>query len=92
MPVRTALSLLADSDFLEALEEEEDDDDDDDGDLFQLFSFASSISICSCLHSLLQNGVSPLYMKMSVLNPRGLLQRKQDWRKWGSQRRSSHPA
>lgn len=53
-------------------------------DIFQLFSFASSNSICSCLHSLLQNGVFPLYMYMSVLYPRDFLQRKQASRKWVS--------
>lgn len=52
VPVRTVLLgvELFDSDFLA---EEEDD-------FFQLLSLASSISICSCLHSLLQNGVFPL--------------------------------
>jgi len=56
------LPPLDDSDFLDALEKEalEEEEDDDACDLFQLFSFASSSSICSWLHSLLQNAVSPL--------------------------------
>jgi hypothetical protein len=61
VPVRTVLlvvEFLLVSDFLWAalLEEEEEDDDD----TFKLFSLASSNSICSCLQSLLQNGVFPL--------------------------------
>lgn len=57
VPVRTVLLgvELFDSDFLA---EEEDD-------FFQLLSLASSISICSCLHSLLQNGVFPLQKNSS---------------------------
>ena len=54
VPVRTVLlgaEFLLVSDFLRALLEEES---------FQFFSLASSISICSSLHSLLQNGVFPL--------------------------------
>lgn len=49
---------------------------------FGLLSLASSISICSCLHSWLQNGVFPLYIKMSLLWLSGLLQREQESRKW----------
>lgn len=58
VPVRTVLLgvELFDSDFLA---EEEDD-------FFQLLSLASSISICSCLHSLLQNGVFPLQKSINI--------------------------
>lgn len=37
-------------------------------DTLHFFSFASSISICSCLHSWLQNGLSPLKNKHTKLN------------------------
>jgi len=78
VPVRTVWlleeteeSLLA-SDFLivDLVEDEEEEED-----TFQFLSLASSNSICSCLQSLLQNGVSPLYMKMSELFPSDFLQR-----------------
>lgn len=48
---------------------------------FLLNSLSWSISICSCLHSSLQKGVSPLYMKMSLFLERGFLQREQESRK-----------
>jgi hypothetical protein len=50
------------SDFLmPLLEEEEAEEAEEESFSFQpFFSFASSISICSCLHSLLQKGVFPL--------------------------------
>jgi hypothetical protein len=42
-------------------EEEEEEEAEEESFSFQpFFSFASSISICSCLHSLLQKGVFPL--------------------------------
>ena len=82
MPVRTVLpveeSLLASDFLIDALLEDEEEEEED---TFQLFSLASSNSICSCLQSLLQNGVFPLYMKMSELFPSDFLQRKQASRK-----------
>ena len=51
VPVLTGEEFLPVSDCLTPRLEDES---------FQLFSLASSISICSCLHSLLQNGVFPL--------------------------------
>lgn len=56
VPVRTVFLEVESlgSDFLVDLEEEDD--------IFQLFFLVdSSTSICSCLHSLLQNGVLPLH-------------------------------
>lgn len=50
--------------------------------LFSLASTSSSNSICSCLHSWLQNGVFPLYMNISLFWPSCFRQRKQDSRKW----------
>jgi len=52
--------LLGSDLFLIALVEEEEEAEEDEEESFKLFSFDSSISICSCLHSLLQNGVFPL--------------------------------
>jgi hypothetical protein len=43
--------------FLKAFIEEE---------RLQFFSLASSVSICSCLHSSLQNGVSPLQIQTKL--------------------------
>lgn len=61
MPVRTAL-LVTDS-FVESdvcLTELDLFDEEEEEDSLHLFSMASSISICSSLHSWLQKGVSPL--------------------------------
>lgn len=61
MPVRTAL-LVSDS-FVESdvcLTELDLFDEEEEEDSLHLFSMASSISICSSLHSWLQKGVSPL--------------------------------
>lgn len=56
MPVRTALLLsYSFEESLTALDLFEEDEE-----IFHRFWFASSMSICSCLHSWLQNGVSPL--------------------------------
>jgi hypothetical protein len=48
------------SDFLVALLEEEEEEAEEEESFQLFFSFDSSISICSCLHSLLQKGVFPL--------------------------------
>ncbi|KAK4744832.1 hypothetical protein SAY87_011144 [Trapa incisa] len=70
------------SDFLEDLVDEEGGEEEEEGiDVVFIFflllpllahsllSFASSISICSCLHSLLQNGVSPLHIDKKRISP-----------------------
>lgn len=47
---------------------EEEDDEPIFSFFIEILSLAVSISICSCLHSLLQNGVSPLknWLKLSI--------------------------
>lgn len=67
MPVRTALLVsdsLADSEvvFLSTVLDDLFEEDEVE-EILRLLSLASSISICSCLHSWLQNGVSPLQIK-----------------------------
>lgn len=58
VPART--DLLGEEEVLLSLSDL-DAEEEDEEDIFHFFlSLASSISICSCLHSLLQNGVSPL--------------------------------
>lgn len=53
--------------FVPDLLEAEDEDEEEEEETFHLLSLASSISICSCLHSWLQNGVFPLQKKIKKI-------------------------